>query len=129
MSSYRNLTFAVSTIGSLVDCCYAIAVVTAAVARLDQIDDEEQQLIVELEELSLAGSDAPASDGSATESQCDGADDESVHREDAPADENSLDGLRQMGRWLHQFEFLRILLITSQAKLSGAMRITITILR
>ncbi len=103
--------------------------VAAAVARLDQIDDEEQQLIVELEELSLAGSDAPASDGSATESQCDGADDESVHREDAPADENSLDGLRQMGRWLHQFEFLRILLITSQAKLSGAMRITITILR
>ncbi len=79
----------------------------ATVARLDQqINDEEQQLIVELEEEepSLAGSDAPASDGSATESQCDGANDESVHREDAPTDKISLDGLHQMGRWLHQFD-------------------------
>ncbi len=89
----------------VVDCCVAIAVAAAAVARLDQIDAEEQQLIVELEELSIAGSDTPASDGSATEAQRDGADDESVHRDDA-ADENSLDGLRKMGRRLHQFDVL-----------------------
>ncbi len=82
----------------------------AAVTRLNRIDAEEE-LIVGLDqlllydELSIAGSDAPASDGSAAEAQRNGADDARIHRDNA-TDENSIDGLRQMGRQLHQFDVL-----------------------
>ncbi len=81
-----------------------------AVARLNWIDAEEE-LIVGLDqlllddELSIAGSDAPASDGSAAEAQRDGADDAHVHCNNA-ADKNSIDGLHQMGRQLHRFDVL-----------------------
>ncbi len=99
--------FNLRRLSNCVDCCVAVAVAAAAVTRLDLIDAEEQeQLIVELlDELSLAGSDAPASDGSAAEAQRDGADNAHVHRDDA-ADDNSMDGLRQMGWRLHRLDVL-----------------------
>ena len=78
----------------------------AASARLDFINAKEQgQLIVEFEELSLAGTDAPASNGSDADAQNDGADNEHNHHDDA-ADDSSMDGLRRMGRWLHRFDAL-----------------------
>ena len=82
----------------------------AAVARLDWIDTEEE-LIVGLDQLllddklSIAGSNAPASDGSATEAQRDGTNDAHVHRNNA-ADKNSINGLRQMGWQLQRFDVL-----------------------
>jgi hypothetical protein len=99
--------FGLRRLNNCVDCCIAVAVAAAAVARLGLIDAEEQeQLTVELlDELSLAGSNAPASDGSAAEAQRDGADNAHVHRVDA-ADDNSMDGLRQMGRRLHRLDVL-----------------------
>ncbi len=103
----HSLPFNLHRLNNCIDCCIAIALAAAAVTRLDLIDAEEQeQLIVELlDELSLAGSDAPASDGSATEAQRDGADNAHVHRNDA-ADDNSMDRLRQMGRRLHRLDVL-----------------------
>jgi hypothetical protein len=58
-------------------------------------------LIVEFEEqLSLAGSDAPASDGSDADAKRDGTDNAHNYRDDA-ANESSMDGLCRMGRRLH----------------------------
>ena len=100
--------FNLRCLNNFVDCCVvAVAVAAAAAAHLDLIEAEEQeQLIVEFEEqLSLAGSDAPASNGSNADAQRDGTDNTHNHRDNA-ANESSMDGLRRMGRRLHQLDVL-----------------------
>jgi hypothetical protein len=77
----------------IVICFFAVAVAAAAVARLDRIDPEEE-LIVGLDELAITGLNA-GRDG----------EDAPVDRDDA-ADEDSIDGLRLMGRRLHRFDVL-----------------------
>ncbi len=74
----------------------------AAVTRLNLIEAKEQeQLIVEFDELSYAGSDAPASDGSNADAQCDGANKAHNYHDDA-ANKSSMDGLCRMG-WRHHW--------------------------
>ena len=97
--------FNLRCLNNFVDCCI-VAIAVAAAARLDLINaDQREQLIVELEELSLAGTDAPASNGTDADAQNDGADNKHNHRDDA-ANDSSMDGLRRMGRWLHRFDAL-----------------------
>jgi hypothetical protein len=85
-------------------------VAAAAVARLDWIDTKEE-LIVGLDqlllddELSIAGSNVPSSDGSAAEAQRDGANGARIHRDNA-VDKNSINRLRRMGWQLHRFDVL-----------------------
>ena len=74
-------------------CFFTVAVAAAAVARLDRIDPEEE-LIVGLDELAITGLNA-GRDG----------EDAPVDRDDA-ADEDSIDGLRLMGRRLHRLDVL-----------------------
>ena len=99
--------FNLCCLNNFVDCYnVAVAVAAAAAPRLDLINaDEQEQLIVELEELSLAGTDAPASNGTDADAQNDGADNKHNHRDDA-ANDSSMDGLRRMGRRLHRFDDL-----------------------
>jgi hypothetical protein len=100
--------FNLRCLNNFVDCCVvAVAVAAAAAAHLDLIEAEEQeQLIVEFEvQLSLAGSNAPASDGSNADAKRGGTDNAHNYRNDA-ASESSMDGLFRMGRQLHRLNVL-----------------------
>ena len=97
--------FNLCCLNNFVDCCI-VTIAVAAAACLNLINvNEQEQLIVELEELSLAGTNTPANDGSDADAQNNGADNEHNHCDDA-ANDSSMDGLRWMGRRLHRFDDL-----------------------